>query len=364
MRFVSSSLRNIVYPCLARSGYLRSHVRAGLAVVTYHGVLPQGYEPVDEALDSNLIHAEMFRRQLRLLKARYHVIEPQDLLLWCTSGRELPPLSVLLTCDDGLRNTLTEMLPILQEEGVRCLFFVIGASAADEPASLWYEELFLILQAARSGHFEISNAGVAISGELGIRAGRQATWWSVVNRLSQLDAESRRAFLCAAQDQLGGNDGLNFGGYDSPPHRRFQLLRRSELVELDSAGMTIGAHTLTHPVLSQSQPEQAYAEIAESRSRLEAALGKPVWAFAYPFGNAESVTPLVLAMPQQAGFEAAFLNIGGGLGTNIPRFAIPRIHVTAAMNLSEFEAHVAGLHGSLQRWARRHPRDTALAAQG
>lgn len=364
MRFVSSSLRRIVYPCLARTGYLRSHVRAGLAVVTYHGVLPQGYDPVDEALDGNLIHAEMLRRQLRLLKARYHVIEPQELLSWCTSGRELPALSVLLTCDDGLRNNLTDMVPILREEGVRCLFFVTGASAADEPASLWYEELFLILQAAHSGHFEISSAGVAISGELGTRAGRQATWWSAVKRLSQVDAESRRAFLCAVQDQLGVNDGLNFDGYDSPRRLRFQLLRRAELLQLDCAGMTIGAHTLTHPVLSQSLPEQAYAEIAESRSRLEATLGKPVWAFAYPFGNAESVTPQVLAMPKQAGYEAAFLNIGRGLGTNIPRFAIPRIHVTAAMNLGEFEAHVAGLHGSLQRWARRDPRVAALAAQG
>jgi len=108
----------------------------------------------------------------------------------------------------------------------------------------------------------------------------------------------------------------------------------------------------------------ARAEIAESRSRLEAALGKPVWAFAYPFGDAESVTPQVLEMAKQAGYEAAFLNIGGGLGAGIPRFAIPRVHVTAAMNLSEFEAHVAGVHGSFQRWARRAPSDAVLAAQG
>jgi peptidoglycan/xylan/chitin deacetylase (PgdA/CDA1 family) len=369
MRIVSPLLKRVVYPSLAKAGILRRAAGRGLAVVTYHGVLPHGYEPVNPALDGNLIHREMLRRQLRLLKAHYHVIDPQDLLLWCTSGRELPPLSVLLTCDDGLRNNLTDMLPILQEEGVRCLFFVTGASAADEPASLWYEELALILYAAPSGHFEISCAGVAMSGELGTGAGRQATWWSAVKRLSQVDAESRRAFLCSAYAQLGVTDGMNSGGDDSPLHSsprqlRFQLLRRAELMQLDSAGMTIGAHTLSHPMLSQSPPELAHAEIAESRSRLEAALGKPVWAFAYPFGDAESVTPQVLAMPKQAGYEAAFLNIGGGLGRDIPRFAIPRVHVTAAMNLGEFEARVVGFHGSLQRWARRDPRDAALAAQG
>ena len=79
--------------------------------------------------------------------------------------------------------------------------------------------------------------------------------------------------------------------------------------------MTIGAHTLTHPMLSQAPSELAYMEIAESRARLQDVLKKPVWAFAYPFGDPQSVTSQVLTMPKQAGFTAAFLNCGGGLGT-------------------------------------------------
>jgi peptidoglycan/xylan/chitin deacetylase (PgdA/CDA1 family) len=160
MRIVSPLLKHVLYPSLAKPGLLRRAAGRGLAVVTYHGILPPGYEPADPALDSNMISAEMFRRQLRLLKSRYHMIVPEDLLLWCTKGRELPPLSVLLTCDDGLRNNLTDMLPVLEEEGVKCLFFVTGASATDEKATLWYDELFLLLHKARAGPFEISEAGI------------------------------------------------------------------------------------------------------------------------------------------------------------------------------------------------------------
>jgi peptidoglycan/xylan/chitin deacetylase (PgdA/CDA1 family) len=364
MRIVSPLLKHVAYPWLAKSGLLRRAAGRGLAVVTYHGIRPQGYEPIDPVLDGNLIAAEMLRRQLRLLKDRYKLIAPQDLLLWCTSGRELPQRSVLLTCDDGLRNNLTDMLPVMQEEGVQSLFFVTGASAADEPATLWYEELFLILHAAGAGHFELSGAGVEISGELGARGGRREIWWSAVKRLSQVDAESRRVFLCAARAHLGASDGMNFGSDDSPRQRRFHLLRRAELLQLDSAGMTIGAHTLNHTLLSQSPPELALSEISGSRLRLEAVLGKPVWAFAYPFGDADSVTPQVLSMAEQAGYKVAFLNIGGGLGADIPRFAMPRIHVTAAMNLNEFEAHVAGLHASLQRWRGRNQPHAVLMEQG
>lgn len=361
MKIVSPLLKHVVYPSLAMSGLIRHAAGRGLAVVTYHGVLPRGYEVVDPEFDGNLVPADVLRRQLRLLKARYHVITPEDLLLWCRSGRELPALSILITCDDGLQNNLSEMLPVLQQEGVRCLFFVTGASAGDDPATLWYEELLLMLHAAPAGHFEVSSAGIEIRGELGARDQRRAVWWSAVKRLSQVDAEARRVFLFTAGSQFGVSDAIMAGSEDSPRHRRFRLLRRAELLQLDAAGMTIGAHTLSHPMLSQCAPDLARAEIVQSRMRLEAVLGKPVWAFAYPFGTSESVTPQVLEMANDAGYEAAFLNIGGGLRTEISRFAIPRVHVTAAMSQSEFEAHVAGIHGSLQRWARGNSRSDVFA---
>lgn len=361
MRIVSPLLKHVLYPSLAMSGLLRHAAAQGFAVVTYHGVLPRGYETVDAELDGSLVRADVLRRQVRLLKARYNVIAPEDLRLWCRSGRELPASSVLITCDDGLLNNLSEVLPVLQQEGVRCLFFVTGASAGDDPATLWYEELFLMLHAARAGRFEISSAETEIRGELRTRDQRRAVWWDAVKRLSQVDAEGRRAFLRAARAQLDGIDGANSGREDAPWRQRFHLLRRAELVQLDSAGMTIGAHTLSHPMLSQCSSDLARTEITQGRLRLEAVLGKPVWAFAYPFGTSESVTLQVLEMAKDAGYDAAFLNFGGGLRRDISQFAIPRVHVTAAMSPSEFEAHVAGIHGSLQRWVRGNSRSDVFA---
>ena len=63
----------------------------------------------------------------------------------------------------------------------------------------------------------------------------------------------------------------------------------------------------------------------------------------------------VVAMAKQAGFDAAFTNVGGGLGSELPLHAIPRVHVNAGMPLSEFEAHVSGFYETLQRRLRRNP---------
>ena len=358
MKLVSPVLKRIVYPSLARTGCLRVLAPPGLAVVTYHGVLPPAYERIDPDFDGSLITGDGFRRHLQLLKTKYTVISPEDMLRWTEKRFVLPPRAVLLTCDDGLANNLTEMLPVLEEQGVRCLFFVSGESASDGPATLWYEELFLLLLRAPAGPFKISAEKLDISAALDDRNQRRALWWNLVKQLSGVSVEIRRAFLERARARLGtGNFGAPFPANDLPSQRRFRLLNRTEVKRLESAGMTIGAHSMSHPLLSQLPPELARAEVTESRACLEAVLGKRVWAFAYPFGDPQSVTPEVLTMPEEAGYAAAFLNCGGGLGSDLPLYEIPRIHVTATMGPAELEAHVSGFYSSLQRRAGRHPQD-------
>ena len=361
MRLVSPFLKKIVYPTLSMSGVFRRIAGSGLAVVTYHGILPGGCKPVDAAFDGNLISAKTFRKQLRKLKKHFNVIAPEDALAWLQGERALPPRAVLLTCDDGLLNNLTEMLPILREEELKCLFFATGASAEEERSMLWYEELFLLFwqaglpaarRAGRPQRFEISRGGISIRGELGATRGqKQATWWNVVKQLSQVDAETRRLGLSDLRAQLASNAWRGFDAQDPISCRRYGFMTRQELLQLADAGMTIGAHSISHPILAQLPIELARTEIAESRIRLEGLLKRKVWAFAYPFGDAQSVTPQVLELPAKAGYAAAFLNYGGGLGVELPPHALPRIHVTAEMSLAELEAHVSGFYAQLRKSA-------------
>jgi peptidoglycan/xylan/chitin deacetylase (PgdA/CDA1 family) len=348
MRIVSPFLKRVVYPCLAAAGGFRNTARLGLTVVTYHGVLPAGYEPVDHGLDGNLVSAETLRRQLRQLKAHYHVISPEDALAWREGTHQLPLRAVLLTCDDGLLNNLTDMLPVLQQEGVHCLFFVTGASTSDVRTTLWYEDLLRLFLRAPAVPFEISCAGITVHDELGSREQRRTTWWKTVQLLSQFSAESRRSFLAEMGTRFGLDSWRLLDEGNRASIRRFGLLTLSDLRELATAGMTIGAHTMSHPLLSELPPELARAEISECRAELERAVQERVWAFAYPFGDAQSVTQQVLAMPEECGYKLAFLNFGGGLGADLPPYAVPRVHVYSTMGLAEFEAHVSGFHGQLQ----------------
>lgn len=370
MRFVSPVLKHIVFPVLARSGYLRHSANKGAgaapAVVTYHGVFPPGYKIVNAALDGNLVRADSLRRQLRLLKKHYHVVTPDDFLHWSEGELSLPPRSILLTCDDALGNTLTEMVPVLREFDLTCLFFATGASACtydgETPSMLWYEELYLMLLDA-SGPIALSlpEAGVEVNTGPIAPNQKHACWWKLVEQLSRFDQNLRREFLDRIRDQLGlAENWRERFAQDPILAARFLTLDRAGLMKLTAAGMSVGAHTLSHPILAQAPEDVARREISESRSVLEKALGQTVWAFAYPFGNAATVTKRDLQLAEEAGFRCAFMNEGGGFGAQIERFAVPRVHVTADMSLAEFEAHITGFYRDLRKKLRGGEEDLVL----
>jgi peptidoglycan/xylan/chitin deacetylase (PgdA/CDA1 family) len=76
--------------------------------------------------------------------------------------------------------------------------------------------------------------------------------------------------------------------------------------------MTIGAHTLSHPVLSRAPDDLAWREISESRIVLEKILRQTVWAFGYPFGNSATVTGRELRLAEQAGFRCGAAGLAPG----------------------------------------------------
>jgi peptidoglycan/xylan/chitin deacetylase (PgdA/CDA1 family) len=353
MNLVSPLLKRIVYPGLAQMGYLRRCSRRGqLSVVTYHGVRPTGYRELDRDLDGSLVSSTVLRSQIRLLKSRYNVVSPEHFREWIHNNAELPERAVLLTCDDGLKNTLTEMAPILREEGVSCLFFITGASAGDVPRMLWYEELYLILLQAPPGLLEME--ALNVRGSLQTRGDRRKLWIQLVKSLSRSDHEQRSALIEEVRKRCEAKEDWKRGYWDDGAARdRFWLLNASEVKQLLAGGMAIGAHTLSHPLLPEMSRELAWAEISESRRLLENALGTQVWALAYPFGDPASVTEREIDMAKAAGLECAFVNHGGGFGAELPPFALPRVHITGEMGVGEFEAHVSGFYRSLRkRWER------------
>ena len=342
MLVVSPLLKRVVYPALHHTGWLdRVTPVAGYAVVNYHGVLPSGYSSTDVFLDGSLVEPAVFRQHLQFLKAHYHVIHPEDFRASIEQGRPLPPRAVLLTCDDGLINTFTDMLPVLQAENVSCLFFVTSASCCDQPRALWFEELYQLMHINPTIGLDPrlpKDEGASPEPANGL----QSLWWSTVRKASRWDARTRADWMDSARTYC--NLARSFAS-----DRRWRLLGGSELKQLADAGMSIGAHTRSHTVLSLCSEEEARREIQDSKSDIERTLGRPVWAFAYPFGDPSTVGQRELRLAQEAGFSCAFVNVEHWETECSNYFALERTHVTSDMTMPELAAHLSGIHTRLQR---------------
>jgi peptidoglycan/xylan/chitin deacetylase (PgdA/CDA1 family) len=349
MRVLSPILHRVIYPALGCVGYFHSRMAPPVTVVTYHGVLPAGYKSEDAFLDNTLVTEGAFRSQLRLLKKHYNVISPDEFLLWLRKRGDLPERAILLTCDDGLLNHLNVMVPILKDEQLKCLFFLTGSSLENAPTLLWYVELYLMLMEAPVRNEPIHLHGIAISGLSEDSGQRRVQWLTLVKRLSQVEAEARSGFLKDAAAGLGLQPSWKMRYLDDPLLRdRFRVLRLPELKQLANAGMTVGAHSLSHPILAQQSAELAYAEIVGCRRALEESLGERVWAIAYPFGDPASVGEREFRLAEEAGYDCGFVNVGGVLEAVSSRFRLPRVHVTAEMSLAVYEAHLSGFHQVVQ----------------
>jgi peptidoglycan/xylan/chitin deacetylase (PgdA/CDA1 family)/GT2 family glycosyltransferase len=84
---------------------------------------------------------------------------------------------------------------------------------------------------------------------------------------------------------------------------RRPLLSVEQAAELAAAaGIAVGAHTRTHPRLTEVDGDRRAEEIGGSGEDLAALLERPIPAFAYPYGKFD---PAVVATTREAGYEGA-----------------------------------------------------------
>jgi peptidoglycan/xylan/chitin deacetylase (PgdA/CDA1 family) len=124
--------------------------------------------------------------------------------------------------------------------------------------------------------------------------------------------------------------------FTTPIGRDSKLMTWEQLRELQDAGMTIGSHTRTHPVLPDYHAA-LHNEVAMSRADIAQHLGRAPDFFAYPFGawDAESA-----AWARTAGYRAARTYRGGAWNAPSDLYHLRAVPVTE--NMQAFERAVSG----------------------
>jgi hypothetical protein len=110
----------------------------------------------------------------------------------------------------------------------------------------------------------------------------------------------------------------------------------------ESDVISIGSHTVTHPILSKCTPEQQRNELMFSRQRISEELGKYCTLFAYPNGGITDYNYETIRLLKELGYKSAVTTIlGYNDGNNQNNYQLNRFG--RGMSVEELGAVITGL---------------------
>jgi peptidoglycan/xylan/chitin deacetylase (PgdA/CDA1 family) len=296
----------------------------GVLVFNYHRVGDPAQSPFDRALFSAT--QDVFDRQVRFIKKHFDVAVPAELDDVLAQGRR----AVMLTFDDGYRDNSDFALPVLKQHQVPATFFITSGFLDDRPIA-WWDEIAWMIRSASVTSLSLKSWG---GGDflLTDADAREAAIKQALNLFKRLPQEETAAFLSQLSEFTGSGR--------CPRELSDRLWMTWDMVrELDRCGMEIGGHTMTHPVLANTDLPTQRQEVLGCKNRIEAELGHPITAFSYPVGLPFSFTSETERLLDATGYRWAFSFSGGVCLTRTPNhFNLPRVPISPHVSQELFRS--------------------------
>ena len=121
----------------------------------------------------------------------------------------------------------------------------------------------------------------------------------------------------------------------------------SEVREVESSGITIGSHTVSHPKLRNLKPRDVERELKDSKQTIEDQLGKTINAFSYPYAFPEQDVTFrdrLRECEMEAGYRYGVTTVLGSVRETSDRYFLPRIPVNEYDDTRLFQAKLEGAY--------------------
>lgn len=284
--------------CVSRGGY------GPLSILIFHRVLPMVDPLFPDEWD-----AQRFDAALSWLVRGFNVLPLDQAITALREGR-LPSNAVAITFDDGYADNYTVALPILKKHGLNATFFV--ATGFLNGGRMFNDTVIEALRLFQGDRLDLTGLGLGVV-DTRTPSARRSAIDALLPALKYLPSEERAA-KAAAIARLASVD---------PPADL--MMTSFQLRELRAAGMNVGGHTVSHPILARLDDIAAYAEIAEGKRRLEAILGESISLFAYPNGRPDKdYLRKHAVMVREAGYFGAVTTSPGAARRGADNFQLPR----------------------------------------
>jgi peptidoglycan/xylan/chitin deacetylase (PgdA/CDA1 family) len=292
-------------------------------MLNYHRIADEPVDPWGLA-----VSPAHFAEQLQVLRRSRRPLPLTTFVSAFVAGT-LPADAIAVTFDDGYADNLLAGKPLLAAADIPATVF-LTTGCLDCREEFWWDELArLVLLEHGPQKLNIVVRGEVLHFDFGRPSASGASPWptwllrrrrrrahrAIWRALRPLDSQERGLLMAEIRSKLAGR-------HQSGSGRAMTTAEVRALVE--DKLITIGAHTVTHPALTQIGPEARRREIAESKAACEALIGKPIPGFAYPYGD---VDDRVRYAVKEAGFVYACSNRSGPVTAVSDLLALPRLPI-------------------------------------
>jgi peptidoglycan/xylan/chitin deacetylase (PgdA/CDA1 family) len=285
-------------------------------ILMFHRVRPRRADPFapNGVLE---ITPEFLECVLVELRGQGYDVVPIDAVPDLLAGRAPPRPFAVITFDDGYRDNLEYAWPVLKRHRAAWTLFVT-AEFAEGGGRLWWLELEDAI--ARLDRIVLRDQPrTALSARTPDE--KQAAFGAIYKSIRTGPEHRLRAIVADLAEQAGLDVGRG---------ARDVCLGWDDLRSLGGEpDLTIGAHTLSHPILAKHDAGTAAREIAGGKSLLEGRLGRKIRHFAYPFGDRSAASAREFRLAREAGFATAVTSRPGHLFADHAKrlHALPRVSI-------------------------------------
>ena len=253
------------------------------------------------------LHLKDFHLQLDHFASTYSLVSRAEFTCWVEGGPV--PQGVLLTFDDGLRDHVDFVLPVLCERNIFALFYVSSGPALTGRI-LDVHKLHLVL-----GRIGAASALTWLEAHAPEILPAAAVREQESQHYANLRADKTTKFLKHLFSWLGPDQArsavlerlLDYAFAGELPNWRDVYLDEKAILALSEAGMGVGAHGHVHAVPALLGREQQRQEIELSCRFVENIVGSGMWGYCYPHGVPEALSPVSQMALADRGCPFAFV---------------------------------------------------------
>jgi peptidoglycan/xylan/chitin deacetylase (PgdA/CDA1 family) len=278
------------------------------------------------------VTAEHFAEQLQVLKDNFNIVALRDLGR-ALRNRRIADRTIAISFDDGYADNFHNALPQLDADGLPATIFISTGNLARE-REFWWDELEQILLNDRLLPERLTlvtrdgeRTWHVTPGDYSESLKSKRAWEGEPGTRVALFHDIWKTMLCMPSDEQDSVIDQLVDLSESPPTLRpsHRSLTEQEIHTLAQHRLIdIGAHTVSHPLLTAHSETFQRREIEDSKAQLEDLTGTKISCFAYPFGDHSESS---VRLTHKAGFECACTTVENTVWRFSDPYRMPRLAV-------------------------------------